>query len=155
MFVLKDVFYRGATTLVDRRDAPLRFEKLTLLGTHFCGKSDPEWDWNFLLFSKFPTFFPNFQKMYPTEGLIFIFWYFCDPTWDSWKWKKYPDQRIIPVPLFAQVTHRGFFIDLILCNASIRTRKIGFTLTNLCCIIFILGYWRDITKLCFPINCCR
>ena len=119
-------------------------EKVTLNGTEISYFSQ-----NFLLFSQIS------KKCTLRRDWFLYFGIFAILPGTRENEKKYPDQRIIPVPLFAQVTHRGFFIDLILCNASIRTRKIGFTLTNLCCIIFILGYWRDITKLCFPINCCR
>ena len=73
---LKRILSRGVLHLSTDGGVLLRFEKLILRWTHFFEKSNPEWDRNFKIFSKFPTFFANFPKKVPYEGLIFLFWCF-------------------------------------------------------------------------------
>ena len=58
-------------------------------------------------FLKIFYFTSKFSQKAPYEGLIFVFWCFCDPTWDSSRSKKYPDQWRFPVPFFAQVDPPG------------------------------------------------
>ena len=79
---------RGVLPLSIDGGALLRFEKLTLRGTHFLKKVNgtkiPKIFQNFLLFSQI------FQKRYPMRDWIFYFSVFANPTWDSWRWKKVP-----------------------------------------------------------------
>ena len=76
----------GGTTLVDRcRSAD---EELTLRGTHFLKRGDPEWDWNFKIFSKFSIFFPKFSKKGILRGTDFPILVFLRPYLGLVKVKK-------------------------------------------------------------------
>ena len=94
----------GVLPLSTDGDAPLRFEKLTLRGTHFLkkvtqnGTEMPKFSQNFLLV------FQNFPKKVPYEGLIFYFGVFATRPGTHEGEKRYSVQRSLPVPHFAQST---------------------------------------------------
>ena len=77
-------------------------KKLTLNGTHISKIS--------LKFTIFPQ---NFPKKAPYEGLIFVVWCFCNPTWDSWRSKKVPWPFLpeYPPPWIEALRGTNFFKD--------------------------------------------
>ena len=95
----------GVLPLSTDGDAPLRFEKLILLGTHFLKGIDAERDWNSKIFSKFPTSFPNFTKKLPTRDWFFYFGVFATLSGTREGEKRYSDQRCIPYTPFYHSTH--------------------------------------------------
>ena len=90
---------QGVTTLVYRRWCSTEVRKIDPTWDSF-EKSDPEWDWNFKIFSNFPTFFPNFPRC-PTRDWFFYFAVFVTLPGTREGQKRYPaTSGVSPYPLF-------------------------------------------------------